>query len=81
MFRVYGAELPEKFKTEYVEIMESLISSNYNLTSAARTLYMHKNTFSYQFNKIKEKLHLNPILYAEDRFLMEGLYTYLKKES
>ena len=52
MFRVYGAELPEKFKTEYVE-----------------------------FNKIKEKLHLNPILYAEDRFLMEGLYTYLKKES
>lgn len=81
MFRLWGEGVQGKFRKEYVEIMESLIRTNYNLTAAARDLYMHKNTFSYQFNKIKEKLNLNPILYAEDRFLMEGLYTYLRKES
>lgn len=79
MYQVYGGGVEEEFIQNFLEIEEALIKTNYNLTAASRELYMHKNTVTYRFNKIKEELNVNPMVSARDRFFMEGLYSYFKK--
>ena len=71
------AEADEKFREEYLEITGALIATNYNLVDAAKKLYLHKNSFIYRYNKIRERLALNPQSAASDRRLMEALYLWL----
>ncbi|MDO4266113.1 MAG: sugar diacid recognition domain-containing protein [Eubacteriales bacterium] len=66
----------EKFREEYLEIMGALITCNYNLVDAAKKLYLHKNTFTYRYNKIRERLAVNPQAGASERRLAEALYLY-----
>lgn len=80
MFNIYERELDEEFKEEYLEITGALIACNYNLVSAAKKLFMHKNTLLYHYNKIKDVLNVNPIASGQDRIFMEAFYTYLRKE-
>lgn len=80
MFNIYERELDEEFKREYLEIAGALIACNYNLVSAAKKLFMHKNTLLYHYNKIKDVLNVNPIASGQDRIFMEAFYTYLRKE-
>ncbi len=80
MFNIYERELDEEFKQEYLEITGALIACNYNLVSAAKRLFMHKNTLLYHYNKIKDVLNVNPIASGQDRLFMEAFYIYLKKE-
>lgn len=80
MFNIYERELDEEFKREYLEITGALIACNYNLVSAAKKLFMHKNTLLYHYNKIKDVLNVNPIASGQDRIFMEAFYTYLRKE-
>ena len=69
----------EKFRRNYVEIMGALFESGYHLVEAAKRMYLHKNTFTYRYNKIRERLALNPQARPEDRRFAEALYLYLKR--
>lgn len=80
MFNIYERELEEEFKQEYLEIAGALIACNYNLVSAAKKLFMHKNTLLYHYNKIKDVLNINPIASGQDRLFMEAFYIYLRRE-
>lgn len=80
MFNVFERELDEEFVQEYLEIIGTLISCNYNLVSAAKKLFMHKNTLLYHYNKIKDTLNVNPIASCQDRSFVEAFYSYLRKE-
>ena len=80
----FGAEaegLDEKFRRDYIEVMGALFESGYNLAEAAKRMYLHKNTFAYRYNKIRERLALNPQTCPEDRHFAEALYVYLKRMS
>lgn len=79
MFQVFEKELNTEFLYNYQETMEALMTCNYNLVSAARQLFVHKNTLQYRYNKIKEVLNVNPIASASDRYFLEAFYQYLKK--
>lgn len=80
MFNIHERELDEEFKKDYLEVAGALIVSNYNLVTAAKKLYMHKNTLLYHYNKIKDVLNINPIASGQDRLFMEAFYIYLRKE-
>lgn len=80
MFQVYEKELDEAFKSNFLLVGGAIIAHNYNLVSAAKALFMHKNTLLYRFNKIKEVLNINPISSSGDRVFMESFYYYLMRE-
>ena len=40
---------------------------------------MHKNTFTYQYNKLREELNLNPQVFPQDKWIMIALYLYLSR--
>lgn len=80
MFNIYGKQLDKEFLHIYIEIIGALIQSNYNLVSAAKLLFMHKNTLVYRYNKIKDAMNVDPIASSADRFFVEAFYCYLRKE-
>lgn len=80
MFHVYENILDQNFRNSYVEIIGALMKTNWNLVEAARALFMHKNTLVYRYNKLKERLNINPILSASDRCFVEAFYMYLDKK-
>lgn len=80
MFHVYHLLLNEKEKKNYLELMKALMASNYNLVKASEGLFMHKNTFSYRYKKMKDLFNADPMVSSQDRDYMEAFYTYLRKE-
>lgn len=80
MFNIYEKQMSKEFLHIYIEIVGALIQSNYNLVSAAKLLFMHKNTLVYRYNKIKDVMNVDPIASSSDRFLVESFYCYLRKE-
>ncbi len=80
MFNVYERELSEGFIKTFLEIAGALIKTNYNLVSASKELFVHKNTLLYRYNKVKDTLNINPIESSADRFFMETFYNFLRKE-
>lgn len=80
MFHVYHLLLNEKEKKNYLELMKALMASNYNLVKTSELLFMHKNTLSYRYNKMKDLFNADPIASSQDRDYMEAFYTYLTKE-
>ena len=79
MFNVYAKKCDERFLLEFSEVAQVLISSNYNLVSASKLLGVHKNTLIYRLKKIKNTLGLNPLEKSSDRFFMESLYLYVRR--
>lgn len=79
IFHIYGELLPESFIKNYQKLMGNLITSDFNFVTAAKQTYMHKNTFVYQYNKIRDILNLNPQNCPEDKWLAILLYIYLSK--
>lgn len=75
-----AAEFDEKFCEEYLEIAGALIACNYNIVDAAKRLYLHKNTFIYRYNKIRERLAINPQAEVSDRRLAEALFLYISRK-
>ena len=49
------------------------------MTEAAKSLFIHKNTMVYRYNKIKDMLDIDPIHEASDRSFLTILYLTLKK--
>ncbi|HBE86333.1 MAG TPA: hypothetical protein DDW53_14450 [Lachnoclostridium sp.] len=63
-----------------MEIAGALIKTNYNLVTASKELFVHKNTLLYRYNKVKDILNINPIESSSDRFFLEAFYSFLRKE-
>ena len=80
LFLMLKKELGGKFIDNYQETMEALIDSHYNLSKASNKLHVHKNTFVYRLDKIREALNMNPLSSHTDREFMEYFYTYLQKK-
>ena len=79
VFYIYGKEIDEDLRKQFVELVGALEDANYNLSEAAKRLYIHKNTLVYRYNKMKDYLGVNPLESADDRRFMELLYLYLAK--
>ncbi|MDO4291934.1 MAG: sugar diacid recognition domain-containing protein [Eubacteriales bacterium] len=72
--------LGEKFISNYIETMGAIIEMDYNLVKASALLHVHKNTLVYRFDKIREVLNMNPLVYNTDREFMESFYYYLNRK-
>lgn len=70
MFNVYEKELSDEFKKTFMEIAGVLIKTNYNLVTASKELFVHKNTLLYRYNKVKDIFNINPLESSADRFFM-----------
>ena len=81
IYGVYGDNMPEEIRTRYLEIAGSLLDSDFNIAVAAKKTYMHKNTFTYQYNKLCELLGINPRTASQDKWFMTFLYYYLKRSA
>ena len=79
VFYIYGKEIDADLRKQFVELIGALEDANYNLSEAAKKLYIHKNTLVYRYNKMKDYLGVNPLESADDRRFMELLYLYLAK--
>lgn len=77
IFNVFHSNLPKEFKQNYIEIIGSLIKCNFNIQNAAQQLFMHKNTFTYRYNKIRDKLNIDHQSSMEEKWLLIFLYLYL----
>lgn len=80
IYNVYDRNLGEEFKQSFVEIIESLRHSNYNMVTSSSQLFVHKNTLAFRMNKIKHVLHANPFASGSDRAFLEGFCRFLKQK-
>lgn len=80
IYNVYDRNLDEEFKASFVEIIDSLHRSNYNLVTSSRQLFVHKNTLAFRVNKIKNMFHANPFQSGSDRAFLEGFCKFLKRK-
>lgn len=79
MFNVYAKQCSPRFLSEFSEVAQVLIASNYNLVTAAKKLGVHKNTLIYRLKKIRETIGLHPLEKTGDRFFMESFYWYIQR--
>lgn len=78
VFYQYVLQLRTEDKAQFMETAGALIRNNFNLTGAARELYIHKNTMMYRYNKLKDLLDIDPVRSAADRNFLVLLYYSLK---
>ena len=76
-FYVHLQHIPAEKLESFQTIVGALIDSNYNFNTAAKMLYLHKNTLVYRYNNIKKTFGADPLTNPEDRALLEGFYSYL----
>ena len=74
VFYQYTVQLKDEERIQFLEAAKALIDTNFNLTEAARQLYIHKNTMTYRYNKIKDMLDIDPIRRGADRTFLTLLY-------
>ena len=79
VFYQYGSQLQGDERRQLIETVAALIDANFNLTEAAKALFIHKNTIMYRYNKIKDMLDIDPIRSASDRTFLILLYHSLKE--
>lgn len=56
IFKIFDESFDKNFKKNFVEIISALIAADFNLVKAAKNSLIHRNTFLYRYNKIKEVL-------------------------
>ena len=66
--------LEENLKNNFMEVVGVLMKHNYNFTSAAEALYIHKNTLLYRYRKFKDTLDIDLVNSYQDRQFAEMLY-------
>ena len=72
------ANIEKEDRRQFIETVGALIETNFNLTEAAKKLYIHKNTMMYRYNKLKDMLDMDPIRAAADRNFLILLYHSLQ---
>lgn len=77
MFNVFGSGMTDDFKQDFRELIGSLLDNNFNIAAAARQSFMHKNTFVYRYNKVRDMLNVNPQASLSDKWMLMYLYIYL----
>ncbi len=77
IFNVFGSSFSDDFKKDYCELVGSLIENDFNTAAASREIFMHKNTFLYRYNKIRDMLNVNLQASPRDKWLLIYLYLYL----
>ncbi|GHS87926.1 hypothetical protein AGMMS49957_08630 [Synergistales bacterium] len=60
------------------ETVEKLILNNMEITSTARSLFIHRNTALFRLKQIKKLFGLNPLHNDSDRFTLMIIYIYYK---
>ena len=78
VFFQYSRQLQREDRKQFIEAVGALIETNFNLTEAAKRLYIHKNTMLYRYNKLKDMLDIDPIRSATDRTFLILLYHSLQ---
>ncbi len=78
VFFQYSRQLQREDRKQFIEAVGALIETNFNLTEAAKRLYIHKNTMLYRYNKLKDMLDIDPIRVAADRTFLILLYHSLQ---
>ncbi len=79
IFNSYVKFLSADDRSHFMELADSLIACGFSISAAAKKTYMHKNTFTYQYNKLRELLGINPQSDPKDRWLVIFLYLYLSR--
>lgn len=79
-FNVFGGVLTEELKENYKELVGSLVRNDFRISDSAARLFMHKNTFVYRYNKIRDLLGVNPQNSLEDKGFLTYLYLYLMRK-
>ena len=72
--------MPEDMQNSCKELINTLVDTNFNTAKASEALYMHKNTFLYQYNKIRDVLNVNPQSSYEDKWFLIFLQLFLRKK-
>ena len=67
VFYQYNSQLRGEERILFSDTMRALIVTNFNLTEAAKLLYVHKNTMLYRYNKLKNMLDIDPLRNSSDR--------------
>ena len=78
VFHQYNSQLQDEDRKQLSETTEALIRTNFNLTEAAKLLYVHKNTMLYRYNKMRNLLDIDPIRNSSDRTFLILLYLNLQ---
>lgn len=78
VFSIFKPFFSAKTIDTTVEVIDALNNANFNLAKSSRALFLHKNTMTYRFNKIREMLGIDPMEKANDREFMSLLNEYLK---
>lgn len=81
IFNVFAKELPDEFQKNYIEIVGSLIGNNFNIQNAAKRCFMHKNTFTYRYNKIRDILRVDHQRSMSDTWRLISLYLHLNQQN
>ena len=74
VFYQYGSQLQGDERKQLIDTVAALIETNFNLTEAAKALFVHKNTMMYRYSKIKDMLDIDPIRSSSDRTFLILLY-------
>ena len=77
IFDTYVRSMEDGFWGKYTEIVGAIYRNDDNLSKAAESLHVHKNTLLYQYNKYRDGLKINPLGKSMDKDLSICLYDYL----
>ena len=64
---------------EFVNIFETLIQNDFNITQTSKALFMHKNSLIYKINKYRQQLHEDIIGSQESRAMLSYWIYWLKR--
>ena len=79
IFKLWDRVLDEKTTHSFMELLDALVSENFNLDHAAAALHMHKNTLAYRLGKIRDVFGMNPLINMRERQFMIKYYYYLRR--
>jgi len=77
VFYQYNNQIQGEERIQFSDTTRALIEANFNLTEAAKLLFVHKNTMLYRYNKLKNMLDIDPIRNSSDRTFLILLYLSL----
>lgn len=77
IFSLYESYFPSQKIPALIETVGALIAENYNFSTAAKSLFIHKNTLVYRYNQLKELMNIDPLVSSADRAFLEAFYYYL----
>ena len=77
VFYQYNNQIQGEERIQFSDTTRALIEANFNLTEAAKLLFVHKNTMLYRYNKLKNMLDIDPLRNSSDRTFLILLYLSL----